>query len=173
VSNQPASVVHIDPNVQNGTVSVDLKFLHAQPREARTDLFAGGSIDVERIPLTTFVKWPLQTHNSAPLSVYKLSTDGNQATRVEVVLGRSSDDTYKSPKASSRVTALSSPICPTGTVTSTCNSSGLVLSAKAQLGHSERSAESLFDHRVGVNLSNGTGLSRFVFRLRPAILYTF
>lgn len=90
-----AKVVHIDPNVQNGTVNVDLKFLGAQPREARTDLSASGSVDVERIPLTTFVKWPLQTHNGAPLSVYKLSTDGKQATRVEVVLGRSSDDSVQ------------------------------------------------------------------------------
>ena len=40
----PAKVVHIDPNVQNGTVSVDLKFMGPQPREARTDLSASGSI---------------------------------------------------------------------------------------------------------------------------------
>jgi len=90
-----AKVVHIDPNVQNGTVSVDLKFIGPQPREARTDLSASGSVQVDRIPLTTFVKWPLQTHNGAPLSVYKVSTDGNQATRVEVILGRSSDDSVQ------------------------------------------------------------------------------
>lgn len=88
----PAKVVHIDPNVQNGTVSVDLKFVGPQPREARTELSASGSIDVERIPLTTFVKWPLQSHAGAPVSLFKLSDDGMQANRVEVVLGRSSDD---------------------------------------------------------------------------------
>jgi multidrug efflux pump subunit AcrA (membrane-fusion protein) len=42
--------------------------------------------------MTTFVKWPLQTHAGSPLSVFKLSDDGNQASRVDVVLGRSSDD---------------------------------------------------------------------------------
>jgi HlyD family secretion protein len=90
-----AKVVHIDPNVQNGTVNVDLKFIGPQPREARTDLSAGGSIDVDKISLTTFVKWPLQAHTGTPLSLFKLSDDGNQASRVEVVLGRSSDDSVQ------------------------------------------------------------------------------
>jgi len=88
----PATVVHIDPNVQNGTVSIDLKFVGPQPREARSDLSASGSIEVEKIPQTTFVKWPLQTHPGAPLSLFKLSDDGKQATRVEVFLGRVSPD---------------------------------------------------------------------------------
>jgi HlyD family secretion protein len=91
----PAKVAHIDPNVENGTVSVGLKFIGPQPREARTDLSASGSIDVDNIPRTTFVKWPLQTHNGAPLSLYKLSDDGTQASRVEVTLGRSSDDSVQ------------------------------------------------------------------------------
>ena len=87
-----AKVFHIDPNVQNGTVTVDLKFTGPQPREARTDLSASGSVNVETIPVTTFVKWPLQSHAGAPLSVFKVADDGKQASRVEVVLGRSSDD---------------------------------------------------------------------------------
>lgn len=91
----PAKVAHIDPNVENGTVSVDLRFTGPQPREARTDLSASGSIDVDNLPSTTFVKWPLQTHNGAPISLYKLSDDGTQATRVEVILGRSSDDSVQ------------------------------------------------------------------------------
>ncbi len=88
----PAKVFHIDPNVQNGTVTVDLKFTGPQPREARTDLSASGSVNVETIPVTTFVKWPLQSHAGAPVSVFKVADDGKQASRVEVVLGRSSDD---------------------------------------------------------------------------------
>jgi HlyD family secretion protein len=91
----PAKVFHIDPNVENGTVTVDLKFTGTQPREARTDLSASGSIDVDSIPRTTFVKWPLQTHAGAPLSLFKLSDDGNQATRVDVTLGRTSDDSVQ------------------------------------------------------------------------------
>jgi HlyD family secretion protein len=87
-----AKVVHIDPNVQNGTVSIDLKLSGPQPREARTDLSASGSIAVERIPVTTFVKWPLQSHNGVPLSLFKISSDGKEAQRVEITLGRASDD---------------------------------------------------------------------------------
>jgi len=88
----PAKVVHVDPNVQNGTVSIDLKFAGSQPREARTDLSASGSIDVEKIPSTTFVKWPLLSHAGDPLSLFKVSSDGTQASRVDVLLGRTSDD---------------------------------------------------------------------------------
>jgi HlyD family secretion protein len=88
----PAKVVHIDPNVQNGTVSVDLKFTGPEPREARTDLSASASIEIEKIPHATFVKWPLQAHAGAPLTVYKVAEDGMQASRVDVVLGRTSDD---------------------------------------------------------------------------------
>jgi HlyD family secretion protein len=90
-----AKVVHVDPNVQNGTVNVDLKFVGPQPREARTDLSASGSIDIEKIPQTTFVKWPLQSHGGAPLSLYKVSDDGKQASRVEVILGHISDDSVQ------------------------------------------------------------------------------
>jgi HlyD family secretion protein len=45
-----AKVVHVDPNVQNGIVSIDLKFAGPQPHEARTDLSASGAIEVEKIP---------------------------------------------------------------------------------------------------------------------------
>jgi len=87
-----ARVVRMDPNVQNGTVSIDLKFAGPQPREARSDLSASGSIEVEKIPSTTFVKWPLQSKAGAPVALYRVSDDGKQAQRVEVTLGRTSTD---------------------------------------------------------------------------------
>jgi HlyD family secretion protein len=82
----------MDPNVQNGTVSIDLKFAGPQPREARSDLSASGSIEVEKIPVTTFVKWPLQSKSGAPVALYRVSDDGKQAHRIEVILGRASSD---------------------------------------------------------------------------------
>jgi HlyD family secretion protein len=88
----PATVAHLDPNAQSGTASIDLQFTGLQPRETRSDLSASGSIDVEKIPRTTFVKWPLQAHPGEPLSLFKLSDDGQQARRVGVVLGRVSTD---------------------------------------------------------------------------------
>ena len=88
----PARVVRMDPNVQNGTVSIDLKIIGPQPREARSDLSASGSIEVEKIPQTTYLKWPLQAKGGAPLSLYRISNDGKLAQRVEVLLGRVSSD---------------------------------------------------------------------------------
>jgi hypothetical protein len=35
-----ARVVHIDPNVPNSSISIELKFSSVQPREARSDLYA-------------------------------------------------------------------------------------------------------------------------------------
>lgn len=91
----PGRVVHIDPNVQNGTVNIDVKFTGLQPREARSDLSATGSIEIEKIPHATFVKYPLQAHADAPLSLFKISADGKEATRVQVVLGRASNDSVQ------------------------------------------------------------------------------
>lgn len=88
----PARVVHIDPEVQNGTVSIDLKFVGPQPREARSDLSASAAIDVQNIPRTTFIEWPLQVRAGEPLSLFCLSDDGKQANRVSVVLGHVSED---------------------------------------------------------------------------------
>src|ERR1700682_16371 len=63
----PARVAHLDPNVQNGTVSIDLKFTGAQPREGRSDLSASGSIEIEKIPRTLFVNWPLRGRADEPV----------------------------------------------------------------------------------------------------------
>ena len=91
----PARVVHVDPNVQNGSVSIDLKFTGPQPREARSDLSAGGAIEVERLPLANYVKWPLKTHAGEPLSLFRIASDGSSVQRVRVMLGKSSDDTVQ------------------------------------------------------------------------------
>jgi HlyD family secretion protein len=88
----PARVVHVDPNVQNGSVSIDLKFTGPQPREARSDLSASGAIEVERLPLVNYVKWPLKTHAGEPLSLFRIAPDGSSVQRVHVMLGKSSDD---------------------------------------------------------------------------------
>ena len=88
----PGRVVHVDPNVQNGTVSIDLKFIGAQPREARSDLSVGGTIEVEKLPQVTFVKWPLKSHAGEPVSLFRIAPDGSSVQRVRVELGKSSDD---------------------------------------------------------------------------------
>ena len=91
----PARVVHMDPNVQNGTVSIDLKFSGAQPREGRPDLSASGTIEIEKIPHTVFVNWPLRTHAEEPVSLFRVTDDGQHAERVSVTLGRTSTDSVQ------------------------------------------------------------------------------
>ena len=91
----PGRVEHIDPNVENGTVSIDLKFVGAQPREARFDLSASGSIEVQKLTQATFVKWPLKTHANEPLSLFRVSHDGSQLQRVRVTLGKTSSDSVQ------------------------------------------------------------------------------
>jgi HlyD family secretion protein len=91
----PSRVVHIDPNVQDGTVSIDLKFTGPQPREARNDLSVTGSIETQKIPVATFVKWPLKARADEPLQLFRISPDGRQAQRVRVVLGKASDDSVQ------------------------------------------------------------------------------
>ena len=88
----PARVVHIDPNVQDGAVSIDLKFTGAEPHEARTDLSVSGAIETQKIPSATFVKWPLKAHPDEPLQLFRISPDGKEVQRVRVVLGKTSSD---------------------------------------------------------------------------------
>jgi HlyD family secretion protein len=91
----PARVAHLDPNVQNGTVSIDLKFTGAQPREGRSDLSASGSIEIEKITRTLFVNWPLRAHADEPISLFRITDDGRNAERVSVTLGRTSTDSVQ------------------------------------------------------------------------------
>ena len=88
----PARVVHLDPNVQDGTVSIDLKFTGPQPLQARSDLSVTGSIETQKIPLATYVKWPLKARPDEPLQLFRISSDGKEVQRVRVVLGKSSGD---------------------------------------------------------------------------------
>ena len=91
----PARVVHLDPNVQNGTVSIDLKFTGAQPREGRSDLSASGSIEIEKIARTLFVNWPLRARSDEPISLFRITDDGLNVERVNVTLGRTSTDSVQ------------------------------------------------------------------------------
>ena len=88
----PARVTHIDPNVQNGTITVDLRFTGAQPRDARSDSTASGSIEVQKIPHTVYLNYPLQKKSNAPLRMFRVSADGREAERVQVAVGECSTD---------------------------------------------------------------------------------
>ena len=84
------TVMRVDPAVQNGTVTVDVKLIGELPKGARPDLSVDGTIDLERLDNILYVGRPAVGQENSTLSLFKLSTDGKQASRVSVKVGRAS-----------------------------------------------------------------------------------
>jgi HlyD family secretion protein len=89
------SVSRIDPAVQNGTVTVDVKFDEALPKWARPDLSVDGTITLERLSDVLYVGRPAFGQEKSTVSMFKIDPDGKAATRVKVELGRSSVNTIE------------------------------------------------------------------------------
>ena len=83
-------VVRIDPAVTNGTVLVDVELDGELPRGARPDLSVDGTIVVERLDDALTVGRPAFGQPDSRVTLFKLSSDGDSATRVAVRLGRGS-----------------------------------------------------------------------------------
>jgi len=86
----PARVVRIDPAVQNSTVTVDAELLGELPKGARPDLSVDGTIELERLDDVVYMGRPVQGQAESLIGLFKLSEDGEEATRIQVKLGRSS-----------------------------------------------------------------------------------
>jgi HlyD family secretion protein len=86
----PGTVMRVDPAVQNGTVTVDLKLAGELPKGARPDLSVDGTIDLERLDNVLFVGRPAFGQESSTISLFKLIPDGREALRVPVKVGRAS-----------------------------------------------------------------------------------
>lgn len=86
----PGTVMRIDPAVQNGTVTVDVKLEAELPRGARPDLSVDGTIDLDRLTNVLYVGRPAFGQEKSTVGMFKLDPDGKSATRVNVQLGRSS-----------------------------------------------------------------------------------
>ncbi len=84
------TVMRVDPAVQNGTVTVDVKLTSELPKGARTDLSVDGTIDLERLDNTLYVGRPAFGQENSTISLFKLDTDGKEATHVSVKVGRES-----------------------------------------------------------------------------------
>jgi multidrug resistance efflux pump len=89
------AVSRIDPAVQNGTVTVDVKFDEALPKWARPDLSVDGTITLERLNDVLYVGRPAFGQEKSTVSMFKIDPDGKSATRVKVELGRSSVNTIE------------------------------------------------------------------------------
>ena len=88
-------VSRIDPSVQNGTVTVDVTIDGPLPDGARPDLSVDGTIEVENLKDVLYVGRPVHGASQSTISLFKLSSDGSEATRVNVKLGRSSVNTVE------------------------------------------------------------------------------
>ena len=84
------TVMRVDPAVQNGTVTVDVKLTGELPKGARPDLSVDGTIDLERLDSTLYVGRPAFGQENNTISLFRLDPDGKEATRVPVKVGRES-----------------------------------------------------------------------------------
>ena len=84
------TVMRVDPSVQNGTVTVDVKLTGELPKGARPDLSVDGTIDLERLDNVLYVGRPAFGQEDSTISLFKLDADAHDATRVPVKVGRAS-----------------------------------------------------------------------------------
>src|SRR5438477_3988961 len=84
------TVMRVDPAVQNGTVTVDVKLTGELPKGARPDLSVDGTIDLERLDNVLYVGRPAFGQENSTISLFKLDPNGHDAVRVPVKVGRAS-----------------------------------------------------------------------------------
>jgi RND family efflux transporter MFP subunit len=84
------TVSRIDPAVQNGTVTVDVKLTGALPDGARKDLSVDGTIDLDRLRNVLYVGRPAFGNANSTISLFRLDPDGKGAVRAPVKVGQAS-----------------------------------------------------------------------------------
>jgi len=83
-------VSRVDPAVQNGTVTVDVKLTGELPKGARPDLSVDGTIDLEKLENVLYVGRPAFGQENSTISMFRLDPSSNGASRVQVKTGRAS-----------------------------------------------------------------------------------
>jgi multidrug resistance efflux pump len=84
------SVMRVDPAVQNGTVTVDVRLTGDLPKGARPDLSVDGTVDLENLNNVLYVGRPAFGQENSTISLFKLDADGRGGVRVPVKVGRAS-----------------------------------------------------------------------------------
>jgi HlyD family secretion protein len=84
------NVMRVDPAVQNGTVTVDVKLTGELPRGARPELSVDGTVDLEKLEDVLYVGRPAFGQENSTISLFKLDPDGRGGVRVPVKVGRAS-----------------------------------------------------------------------------------
>jgi HlyD family secretion protein len=88
-------VSRIDPAVENGTVTVDVRISSPLPKGARPDLSVDGTIELERLDDVVYVGRPAFGQEKSTVGIFKLADNGSDAVRTQVQLGRSSVNTIE------------------------------------------------------------------------------
>ena len=88
-------VSRIDPAAREGTFTVDITFTESLPSSARPDLSVDGKIELERLRDVLFVDRPAFGQSQQTVGMFKVSPDGQEATRTQVKLGRTSVSTVE------------------------------------------------------------------------------
>lgn len=81
-------VSRVDPSVQNGTVTVDVSFDGPLPAGTRADLTVDGTVEIENMKNILYVGRPAFGQPESIVSLFKVGSDGSEATRISVGLGR-------------------------------------------------------------------------------------
>ena len=84
------TVMRVDPAVQNGTVTVDVRITRELPKGARPDLSVDGTIDLEKLDNVLYVGRPAFGQENSTISLFRLDSQGQDAMRVPVKVGRAS-----------------------------------------------------------------------------------
>ncbi len=88
-------VARIDPSVINGTRTVDVTMPGELPKGAVPDLSVDGTIELERLNDVLFMGRPAFGQEQSVVGLFKILSDGANAERVQVKLGRSSVNTME------------------------------------------------------------------------------
>ena len=88
-------VQRIDPAAREGTFIVDVALTGPIPASARPDLSVDGTIELERLSDVLYVGRPAFGQGQQTVGLFKLSADGQEAVRTQVMLGRNSVSTIE------------------------------------------------------------------------------
>lgn len=91
----PGRVSRIDPAAVSGNVTVDIRLEGELPAGARPDLSVDGTIELERLSDVLYVQRPVFGQPNSLISLFKVSPDEKEATRVQVRIGRVSVQTVE------------------------------------------------------------------------------
>lgn len=86
----PGHVIRKDPNVVNGTVTVDCRLDGALPPGAVPDLSVDGTVEIERLADVVYVDRPVFGQPNSQVSLFKVYPDQSGADRVTVKFGLAS-----------------------------------------------------------------------------------